>query len=580
MSSFFTLPASQRKRKRPQQSSGANDGRTSKPSKRQARDESISASEASDDDNPTTRSRQEQSEDGSEDEDEDLRHEDPAAKRVRLAEQYLANTQREALDEAGFDAADVDVENLRRRMGDRLKEDTAETKGKMYRLIAEDMDWSAATCARFRTDMKSVTGVAIGVGHVYTVSKDMTLAKWALPTPDQVSRKPRKVVFSRGSKKTMEHHSAAILCVAASADGQYVVTGGADNRLIIWSAADLKPLKIFFGQHRDNGHRDSVMAVAFQRGSNHLFSASKDRTVKVWSCDELAYVETLFGHQDEVLDVDALGKEICVTAGARDRTARYWKVVEENQLIFRGGGPARGSRAARSAPRDAEDSGVDLSAHVDSEHEGSIERIAFVDDDTFVTGSDSGALSLWSVHKKKAVFSLPLAHGVDPLPPLDERSAESDPTNQYLDAEALMNVRAQPRWITALEALPFSDILVSGSWDGWVRAFRITPDKRRIEALGRIGESGTLIAHDASDKSGAVRGVINDLSIVDKGDRGKEGLLIAAAVGAEHRLGRWMSSDGKNAGCLFEVPRRLHADRVVEGGEADGMVEDGFDGFG
>ena len=48
-----------------------------------------------------------------------------------------------------------------------------------------------------------------------------------------------------------------------------------------------------------------------------------------FSLDELAYVETLFGHQDEIVDIDALAQERCVSVGARDRTARLWKVVEE-----------------------------------------------------------------------------------------------------------------------------------------------------------------------------------------------------------------------------------------------------------
>jgi ribosomal RNA-processing protein 9 len=60
----------------------------------------------------------------------------------------------------------------------------------------------------------------------------------------------------------------------------------------------------------------------------------------VWSLDELAYVETLFGrflymmslllivanattgHQDQVLDIDALAQERCISVGARDKTAR------------------------------------------------------------------------------------------------------------------------------------------------------------------------------------------------------------------------------------------------------------------
>lgn len=552
MSSFFTTPASQRKRKRPQTTAKTVSKSVSRP---QADDESISGSDVSEDAQGAVENFEEDSED-------ENRIEDATSKRIRLAEQYLANTQQEALEEVGFDAADVDQENLRRRMGERLKEDTAENRGRLYKYIADDIDWRSATTIQFRADTKSLTGVAIAAGYVYTVSKDIALVKWRLPDPgSEQLRRPKKVKFVRGSRNKIEGHQAAILCVAASADGKFVATGSADNKLIIWDAHNLQPLKVFTGQNRDNGHRDSVMSLAFRRGSNQLYSASKDRTVKVWSCDELAYVETLFGHQDEVLDVDVLAKEVCVSVGARDKTARFWRVVEETQLVFRGGGSGR----SRSKMHDKTDSGVDLPDLDIVAHEGSIDRVAFVDDDTFITGSDNGALALWNIHKKKAVFTLPLAHGMQPPPSLDARSAELDMNDQFRDLELLGDLQPNPRWITALKVVPYSNIIITGSWDGHIRAFRITTDRRRLERIDIVGaEAATL------------EGVINDLSIIEKGDHGRDGLLIAAAVGREHRLGRWQSHKCKNACYLLEVPRRAAA-AAMSPEPANG---DEFDGFG
>jgi len=591
MSSFFTLPASQKKRKRPQAPGDAPD-KSGKPARRkQTRDESISGSDISDDGAP------DDDYSGSESEDEELKNEDPAAKRIRLAEQYLANTQKEVLEHGGFDAAEIDQEILRGRMGERLKEDTAEGKGKLYRFIADDFDWTGAQHDQFRTDTKGVNGAAIAGRYVYTVTSDRALVKWELPELDapseegkntkKTSRKPRKVAFTRGSKFASEHHQKDILCVAASQDGKFVATGGADNRLIIWDANTLKPLRIFSGQLRDNGHRDNVISVVFRRGTNQLFSASKDRTVKIWSLDELAYIETLFGHQDEVLDVSALANETCVTVGARDRTARFWKVVEESQLVFRGGGPDRKPK------RGGDDDG--MKAH----YEGSMERVACIDDETFVTGADNGSLSLWSIHKKKPVFTHPLAHGLEPPTPIEQRSAEIDPT-QSMDAEGPMILDPQPRWITALKAIPFSDVFVTGSWDGHVRAWRISSDKRRIEPLGPLatpeidvsaaledaGISSSGLSSDAmqaitrgAQSSGLVKGVVNDLDVMDKDERGKSGCYVLAAVSKEHKLGRWESFDGKNCAVLFNVPRKPEASAVNgdEGADADADAFAGFD---
>ena len=71
-----------------------------------------------------------------------------------------------------------------------------------------------------------------------------------------------------------------------------------------------------------------------------------------------------------------------------------------------------------------------------------------LDDETFVTGSDNGSLSLWSVHKKKPVFTFPLAHGLDPPLSAELLSAEEFPDASVVQGEP------QPRWITALKAIP------------------------------------------------------------------------------------------------------------------------------
>ncbi|KAK5699162.1 pre-rRNA processing protein [Elasticomyces elasticus] len=564
MSSFFTAPASQRKRKRPQTDDRPAAKRNAAPVKKRAetRDESISGSDSDED------ARADNALD-LDDSDSESDAEDVASKRIRLAEQYLANTQREVLVEEGFDAVDVDQENLRRRMGDRLKEDSAEGKGKLYRWIAQEMDWGRAE--RRVEGMGgggsgSLTGVAVQGRWCYAVSKDGGVSKWDLlvgETPveggKQVGRprsKAKRVAYTRGARAKKNerdylHHVGAILCVAASQDGKFVATGGLDKRIVIWDAATLKPLKVF------TQHRDSVSSLAFRRGTNQLFSASRDRTVKIWSLDELAYVETLFGHQDEVVDVDALGAEKCVTVGARDRTARQWKVVEESQLVFRGGGAGKTKTKDNRSTASSEQ-------QQKAYNEGSMDRVACIDDETFITGSDNGSLSLWNVHKKKAVFTYPLAHGLDPPLPLEAVSAEAHPKVTALG-------EPQPRWITALRAIPFSDTFITGSWDGVVRTWRISEDKRRIEPIGAVGvdETGlvgmgsggseTLSENfaDRPEERKLIVGVINDLAIVDRGERAKDGVLVAAAVGKQHRLGRWSEmAEAKNCLILFEVPRR------------------------
>src|SRR5204863_4908768 len=96
--------------------------------------------------------------------------------------------------------------------------------------------------------------------------------------------------------------------------GQFIATGGADRRLIVWDAENLVPLKTF------TQHRDSVTGLSFTNrissanSGEQLFSSSFDRTIKTWSLSSgsHAYVETLFGHQDHVTSVTSMTTDQCV----------------------------------------------------------------------------------------------------------------------------------------------------------------------------------------------------------------------------------------------------------------------------
>lgn len=390
-------------------------------------------------------------------------------------------------------------------------------------------------------------------------------------------------------------HTKNILSVAVSPSGKFLATGGEDKKLIIWDAATLTPLKTF------TQHRDAISGLAFARhistmsSGEQLFSGSYDRTIKTWSVSSAghAYVETLFGHQDNVTSVAAMAIDQCVSVGARDRTARLWKVVDEAQLVFRGG-------ASKNA----------------SYHENNLDCIAPLPPHHFVTGSDSGSLALWSIHKKKPLHVIPLAHGLDPVPPLEDLSSEVD---QQTAASNSRHLRPMPRWITALTTVPGTDIVLSGSWDGWVRAWKISEDKKAILPLGPVGGGASSepdtpsfqlkqnLAFDAtsegdnmaidnfpvsqsiSQSSAAketeplIKGVINDIAVFERRtdtarpdqpleskskSKAKEpeirGLCIVAAVGKEHRLARWKcysnnfqdgpTPEGRNGAVVLEVP--------------------------
>ncbi|OLL27164.1 putative WD repeat-containing protein [Neolecta irregularis DAH-3] len=388
-------------------------------------------------------------------------------KRVRLAKDYLESLKRD-IAETDFDAEDVDRDILAQR----LRDDALQTKGKIFLRIASKVDLTTPTSVSFLKRPKaSVTSIAIYKDTLFTVSKDALLVKWDISNP-------RKPIFS------------------ASAPG---------NR---------------DGDAQFQGHSAEILAVediSFRHNSNQLFSCSSDRTIKSWQLDQMTYVETLFGHQDSVISISAFSNERCVSTGSRDRTARVWKIVDETQLVFRGGGEGSSNRKL-----EAEIGGSRIF------EEGSTDCVCMIDEEHFITGSDNGSIRLWSVARKKAIYTVQLAHGHD-IPDQSKHSAELDPPTG--------NLPPQARWITALGSIPYSDMFISGSWDGFLNLFKISADLKSFERVGRIPVQ--------------VKGVINKICVTERGKRGIDGVTIAFAVGSETRTGRWKVVKGaQNGGFL------------------------------
>ena len=75
---------------------------------------------------------------------------------------------------------------------------------------------------------------------------------------------------------------------------------------------------------------------------------------------------------------------------------------------------------------------------------------------------------------------------------------------------------------------------------------------------------------EVPDQKKSVKGVVNDLAIFEKGERGKDGVCIVAAVDTEHRLGRWLKLKGKNCAVVFDVPRKDPAKADGVSGVSDG----------
>lgn len=305
-----------------------------------------------------------------------------------------------------------------------------------------------------------------------------------------------------------------IYALALSPDGRVLVAGGKDRTIRGWKTEGNRNLFCCLKRHQGEITGLCFQTVQSQKKTESdpvpgvmLFSTSSDRTVKIWTTSislsdnkkdytaQIAYMDTLFGHQDTIQAVAGLSLERCLTVGGRDRTLRLWKIAEETQLLL----------------RPTENSG------------GSLNAVCAIDNDHYLTGTDTGSISLWAINKRKPLVTILNANGfLDSTDPIaNESKSKVEPDLDSVEDESpkfFKPAATSSVGITVLRALPLSDLFFSASDTGVVRLWAIdTETWRSVQVVREI----------------AVPGCIND------GSFSTDGKHIALAIGREHRLGRW-----------------------------------------
>ena len=166
--------------------------------------------------------------------------------------------------DTGFDAAEVDRDII----AERLQQDVAESKGKVYKYIATSL--SISLIGKPIHHKNPVTCVAQHGEYLYTACKNAVIEQWDM----KYIHNPTRIAHINRveDKKVFTGHTDNILSMAISGDGKFLATGGNDKRICVWNTSTMTHLKTFT-QHRGpvivplhTFHTDlRVLHAAYQR---------------------------------------------------------------------------------------------------------------------------------------------------------------------------------------------------------------------------------------------------------------------------------------------------------------------------
>lgn len=167
---------------------------------------------------------------------------------------------------------------------------------------------------------------------------------------------------------------STVWSLAISPDSRWLAAGQIDRSLRIWDLKEGGPCDVRLG------HEEAVSGLAFSAAGDRLYSASWDRTVRIWPMGEASLPgahRVLREHRGNVLSVAYAPDGTLIASGGRDDVVRIWDAQLGEQLaVLEGKG-------------------------------GDIFSVAFSPDGMFLAaGAQNGTVLLWSARTGRLLGSL------------------------------------------------------------------------------------------------------------------------------------------------------------------------------
>lgn len=154
------------------------------------------------------------------------------------------------------------------------------------------------------------------------------------------------VKVRRNKRCTWVNHVDAVAALAATADGAHLYSASWDRTFKVWRTSDFKCVESV-----QDAHDDAINAVALS-ADGHVYTGSADRKIKVWRINSASgdrkhsLVSTLEKHKSAVNALALSGDGSVLYSGACDRSIIVWERAGAGAAHMAVAGALRGHRKA------------------------------------------------------------------------------------------------------------------------------------------------------------------------------------------------------------------------------------------
>ncbi len=267
---------------------------------------------------------------------------------------------------------------------------------------------------------------------LFSGSGDKTIKIWQLSSGQEL--------------RTLTGHHSGVTALAISPDGQTLVSGSADSTIKIWQLSTGQEL------HTLRGHSSYVDSLAISPDGQTLVSGSNDNAIKIWQLRTGQEVRTLRAHSLRVYSLAISPDGQMIVSGSKDKTIKIWHLSTGHELRTLTG------------------------------HSGYVSALAISPDgQTLVSGSEDKTVKIWRFSTGQELRTL-IGHSgyiecLSISPDGQRIVSGSDDTTikiwQLSTGQELRTLSGHSGYVECLAISPDGQTLASGSADKTVNIWRV-----------------------------------------------------------------------------------------------------------